>query len=194
MWSGWLAPIRSQNRSGRAGQHPLRPHLPDHPADVAAQVEGELQPAVGIAEEADVGHADLGGGGPLLGLAQRAHLVARGVVEPAGVAVGDDAVGDLGAGGGPGGDGAGAAEVDVVGVGEDAQRALDVLGGCGGGRRGGHPPEPRSALGDGTTSPASLSGLTTTSTCSIQAVGHGRAGDRHEGPGVRPADDRRARR
>ena len=72
----------------------------------------------GIAEEPDVGHADRGRGGPLLGLAQRAHLVARGVVEAAGVAVGDDAVGDLGAGRGPGGDGPGAAEVDVVGVGE----------------------------------------------------------------------------
>jgi LmbE family N-acetylglucosaminyl deacetylase len=63
--------------------------------------------------------------GPLRQAEQRAAAAAVGA---AGVAVGDDAVGDLGAGRGPCGHRARAAEVDVVGVGEHAQGALDVLG------------------------------------------------------------------
>jgi hypothetical protein len=125
---------------GGAREHPLRLHLPDDPGDVAAQLQGELHAAVGVAEEADVGDPDLLGRGPLLGLPQRAHLRPRGLVEAAGVPVGDDAVGDLGTGRRPGGDRAGAAEVDVVGVGQHAQGALDVLGGGGGQRH--HGPEP----------------------------------------------------
>ena len=53
----------------------------------------------------------------------------HGAVRSAGVAVGDDAVGDLDAGRGEGGDRAGRPEVDVVGVGGDDQDAADpVLG------------------------------------------------------------------
>jgi hypothetical protein len=88
----------------------------------------KLQPAVGIAEEADVGHPHRGRGRLLLGPAQRRHLLTRGPVEATGVPVGHDAVGDLGTRRRPGGDGARAAEVDVVGVREHAQDALGVLG------------------------------------------------------------------
>src|SRR3712207_8628841 len=71
----------------RAGEHPLRPHLPDHPGDVAAQVEGQLQPPVGVAEEADVGDADGGRGGALRSeehtseLQSRQYLVCRLLLE-----------------------------------------------------------------------------------------------------------------
>src|SRR4051812_5903316 len=170
----------------RAGEDALRAHLPDHPADVPAQVEGQLQPAVGMAQESDVGHTDFRRGRPLLRPPQHRHLLARRLVEAAGIAVGDDAVGDLGAGRRPRRHRPRAAEVDVVGVGEDAEGALDVLGGtagegggggggggagrAGGGGGGGASP-PGGAWGPPAArprSPVSWAGLTTRRPCSTR--------------------------
>ena len=51
---------------GRLADDPLRPDVTDDPRDVAAQVEGRFEPAVGVAEEVQVGDTDdLGRGGLL---------------------------------------------------------------------------------------------------------------------------------
>ena len=115
---------------GRLGQHALGPDLADDPADVAAQLEGGLHHAVGMTEEVHVAHADHGGRGPLLVLAQRCHVGPRHrTVGSTGVAVRDDAVGDLDPGRREGGDRAGRPEVDVVGMGgHDEDSANPVLG------------------------------------------------------------------
>jgi hypothetical protein len=81
------------------GKQPQRPHLADHPGDVAAQVEGRLDAAVAVAQEPDVGHADAGGRRDLLPAAQRRHAArVDGPLVTARVAVGDDAVDDVGTG------------------------------------------------------------------------------------------------
>ncbi len=115
---------------GRLGEHALGPYLADDPADVAPQFLGGLDPPVGVPEEVHVAHADHGGGGALLVLAQRGHLHPRhGPVRSAGLTVGDDAVGDLQPGRGERGHGARRTEVDVVGVGgDDEDTAHAVLG------------------------------------------------------------------
>src|SRR6185437_1125724 len=106
-------------------EHPLRAYAADLAADVAAQLDAGRDPTVRVAEEREVLHAELGRRGLLLGLAERAHLGARGVVEAARVAGGADAVRDLHALGDPACDRAGSAEVDVVRMGDDDQRTLD---------------------------------------------------------------------
>jgi hypothetical protein len=66
--------------------------------------------------------ADLGGRVRLLAAADAGDVGSGHLrVEPAGVAVGDHAVGDVRAGVGPPCHGAGGAEIDVVGVGGDDQ-------------------------------------------------------------------------
>jgi hypothetical protein len=102
--------------------------LPDDPADVASQLVGDVQRAVGVAEEPDVVDADLGSRGALLGLADGRDAIPRyGWVEATCVTVGDDAVGDDAPGRGPVGDRAGGAEVDVVGMGGDDEGAFDLV-------------------------------------------------------------------
>ena len=102
---------------GRHGDDALGPHLADDARQVAAQVERRLDATVGVAEEHEVGDADVLGRRGLLVSAQLRHLGASDVlVEPARVAVGDDAVGDVDAGVGPRRHAPGDAEVDVVGV------------------------------------------------------------------------------
>ncbi len=59
---------------GRLGHDALRADLADHTADVAAEVEGRLHPAVGVAEEPHVAHPHHCRSGPLFVLAQRRHL------------------------------------------------------------------------------------------------------------------------
>ena len=118
----------------RRADHPLGAYPPDHPGDVAAHLEGALQPAVGMAQEGEVGDPDAGGGGGLLLAAQLRHLdAALATVRAAGVAVGDDAVRDVDPLAGPGRDRARAAEVDVVRMGGDDEDALER-----GGRTLGH--------------------------------------------------------
>ena len=120
---------------GRLRHHPLRFALADHPADVAAQVDGRLHPAVRVPEEGDVGDPDDRGRRGLLAAAQLGDLGAAGAaVRAAGVAVGDDAVRDLAALGRPARGAARAAEVAVVGMGDDDQDAFDGIG-FGHGRR-----------------------------------------------------------
>jgi hypothetical protein len=109
---------------GCVGHDRLRPPLPDHPCEVAPQRLVDLDRPVGAAEE----HALLGpervGGGLLLGPADAGDVLARhGGVEAAAVAVGDAHDGHLAAAGRPGGDEPAGAEVGVVGVGADDQRA-----------------------------------------------------------------------
>ena len=119
----------------RRHEHALRLDLADHPADVAAQLQARHELAVGIAEKPDVVNPDPLGRLGLLGAAHAGDLVAREVeVEAAGVAVGADAVDDLDAGVRPGRDGPGRAEVDVVRVRGDDERALNFFVGhrCGG--------------------------------------------------------------
>ena len=94
-----------------------------------------------VVQEVDLLDPDGGRGGPLLGLPDRGYALARGVVEAARVAAGDQQVRHFDAGVDPAGHRAGGPEVDVVGVGHDAQRALYVRQGFGG-RREAHPPNP----------------------------------------------------
>jgi transposase len=98
------------------------------PGDVAAQLQGHRQPAVRVAEERDVADPEHAGRLALLLLADAADLRARDLrVEPAGVAVGDDAVADLDPGRRPGGHAAAAAEVDVVRMRDHDEHPLHVL-------------------------------------------------------------------
>src|SRR5262245_35569926 len=109
------------------GDDELRSDLADHPRDALPQLEVGLEPTVGLAQEDDVGDADLLGRPGLLLAAQRSHVdPADGAVEPAGVAVGHDAVGDGDAAVGQLGHGAGRAEVHIVGMGGDDQHPLDL--------------------------------------------------------------------
>jgi len=114
---------------GVAGPHPgvvplragaddaIRADLPDHPGEIPAQVQRGLDPAVRVAEEPHVVHAHAFGRRDLLGPPQGGHLGAGDVlVEPAGVAVGHQAVGDLDPRVGPPCDRARRAEVDVIGM------------------------------------------------------------------------------
>ena len=134
-WSGWLGPaMRSQRRSGELVR--IRSGRNCRIARVMSRRSSSDRrpPAVGVAvQELDLVDAERGGRGPLLGLPQRRHLLARSVVEAAGVATGNQQIRHLDAGVDPAGDVAGRAEVDVIGVGEDAEHALDVgqrLGGA----------------------------------------------------------------
>ena len=110
------------------GDDALGTHLTDDAGQVPTQVQRRLQPAVGVTEEDEVLDADLGSGGGLLATAHRADLAASDRrVEPAGVAVSDQAVRDDDAAVGPRRDGASGAEVDIVGVGTDDQRTFDRI-------------------------------------------------------------------
>ena len=113
---------------GRRGEHPFGPDLADDPADVTPQLDGGVEPPVGVAQEPHIGHADLRRRGPLLALAQLGHVRSRhGAIGTAGVAVGDDAVRDSDPGFGKGGHRARRPEIDVVGVGRHDQDATDTV-------------------------------------------------------------------
>ena len=118
---------------GRLDEHPLRAYLADHPADVPAQSLADLQLTVAIAEEAHVGDAEDLARRDLLRAPDAGNLRTRHVgVESARIAVGHDAVGDLGPLGDPRRHGACRAEIDVVRVGGDHEGpGGDLLGGCG---------------------------------------------------------------
>ena len=126
-WSAWLG--------GPPGETSrwLRPITIS--GSVAADLRGDrspqrkavLQYAVGQAEELDLGNADDGGRRALLGLAHRARLLrAHGV--DTGLAARGQAVRDLLALPGPPRDGGGGAVLEVVGMGDDGERSLPVLG------------------------------------------------------------------
>ncbi len=98
------------------------------PRDVAPKVERRLEPAVGIAEEVQLGDADDLRRRRLLGTPRLGHHVTRDVtVEPTRIPIGHDAVHDLDAGVGPRRDAAGAPEVDIVGVRGHDEDALDAF-------------------------------------------------------------------
>jgi len=111
------------------GDDHLRPDLTDHLRDVVAKLQVGDDLAIHVTEEHEVGHSDLGCRLGLFLTPDRRHLITgHRVVEPSGLTVGDQAVGDLHPGIGEVGDRSGRAEVDVVGVGHDHQGTLDLGG------------------------------------------------------------------
>jgi class 3 adenylate cyclase len=111
----------------RLCDQPLRSYLSDDPGDVTPQVKTDLNLAVGIAEEADVAHPDLGRRRALLRLANARDVAAWHVrIEAAGVTTSHDAVADLNARGSPGRDRSGQAEVHVVRMRHHREDALYV--------------------------------------------------------------------
>ena len=98
------------------------------PRDVAAQSQTVLEDPVPVLEEADPAHPDRLAGGQLLRRPQPGGLLGAERVH-AGLAAGEQQVGDVGAAGGPGGDGGGGAVLDVVGVRDDAEHAAERVGG-----------------------------------------------------------------
>ena len=100
------------------------------PADLGGEQPAHghavLEDAVGLAQEVDRVDADDARRLDLLGLADDAALVGRHAVD-AGLAAGDHRVADPLALAGPAGDGGCGAELHVVGVRHDAQRALPGL-------------------------------------------------------------------
>ena len=127
MWSAWLSlrPPQVSRKlpvitiSGRCRRTTAR--------DLAPQRHAVLEDAVGLAEELDDVDADDPRRLDLLGLADAAALVGVHRVD-AGLAGGDHAVDDLLALAGPARDGGGGAELHVVGVRDDRERAGPVLG------------------------------------------------------------------
>ncbi len=107
------------------GDHQVRPEAADLAHDVAPQVEAGLQVAVRVAEVHDLADAQHVRGGALLGDAGGGQLLRRHRwVLGALAAIGGDHVVDARARGGQGGDGRRGAELGVVGVAEDDERAL----------------------------------------------------------------------
>ena len=122
---GGTRPHARKLRTGEEVSTSCGPDPADLPGDVPAQLVGDGELAVRVAEEGHVGHPDRRGRRPLLRLAQRRHPLPRGVVEAAGVPVRGDAVGHLDAARrSTGRDRPGRAVVDVVGVGHHGQHAL----------------------------------------------------------------------
>ena len=104
------------------------PDAADRRGQVAPQREAVLDHAVDVTlEEVDGLDADHRGAGALLALAERAGLVGGHAVD-AGLAAGDQQVRDVLARRGPARDRGGGAVLEVVGVGDDAERALPVVG------------------------------------------------------------------
>ncbi len=100
-----------------------------------------IRRAVGITQKSKVVDADLFRRLGLLSTSHAGDLIARELkIGAAGVAVGADAIDDLDAGVGPGRDGPGGSEVDVVGMRGDDKDALDFGVGQ---RLCGHPRHPR---------------------------------------------------
>jgi DNA helicase-2/ATP-dependent DNA helicase PcrA len=144
----WIASIRIHGAEGRLpgeqmvrmggvdaqpvpgwglGDDPLRTNLADDTGDVAPQRDRQLQPSIGVAEEVDVGHAELRGSGALLGLTDARDVGSvDSRVETARVAIGDQAVGDGDAGVHQARDGSGGTEVGVVGVRDDDEDPFDL--------------------------------------------------------------------
>jgi hypothetical protein len=100
---------------------------PDGGGDVAPQLQPVVQDAVGVVEELHLVHAHHRGARALLGHAHPGGLLGRHAVD-AGLALGDEQVGDAVPVPGPAGDGGGAAVLEVVRMGDDRQGALPVLG------------------------------------------------------------------
>jgi hypothetical protein len=115
-----------------AAEHDVGSEPADLPADVPTQVEAVDEDAIGVLEDGQVLDADRGARGLLLGQAQAGRLLGR--VRHAGLAAGEQEVADLDAARRPAGDGRGRAVLDVVGVRDDAQHALEGLVGQGGQR------------------------------------------------------------
>ena len=97
-----------------------------------------------------VPYADVLGGRGLLGAAHGGHLGPVALrLEPAGLAVGHQAVAHLDTGLGPAGDRPGGTEVDVVGVGDDDQDTLDLFVRTGISGRQAHIPDLNSRVPEG---------------------------------------------
>ena len=100
---------------------------PDRGREIAPERQPVLHHAVDVTvEELDRLDADHGRAGALLGLPQRSGLGRRHAVD-AGFTARDEQVHDLLARRGPAGDGTGRAVLEVVGVGDDAERARPVV-------------------------------------------------------------------
>ena len=108
-------------------QDHLRPVPPDRRRQVRAQTETLDDGAVGQPEELDLVHTDRGTTLDLFPSTQRSGLT-RGHRGDADLAVGDEDVGDLLALPGPAGHGGSGSVLHVVGMGDDRQAAMPVLG------------------------------------------------------------------
>ena len=113
-------PIEVQHRA--LADYPIGLDLSDHPRQILAQLEGDRDLAIEVAEEDQIGHADLGRCIGLLDPTTSGTLLSRArQVAPTGITVSDQAVGDLDPRLGHLGDGAGGTEVHVIGMGGDHQ-------------------------------------------------------------------------
>lgn len=110
-----------------AGDHDVRPVLADLPGDRGAQRDAVLDDAVGKAEEFDDIDADDARRLNLLGLADNAALIGCQPVDPS-LARGHHAVDEALALSGPARDRCCRPELQIIGVGDDAERGLPVLG------------------------------------------------------------------
>ena len=112
----------------RLAHHPVGAQQPDDTSQVAAQPQGGLDPAIRVAEEMQIVHADGLGRRGLLRLPDRCHLgPGHRPVAAAGVTVGHDAIADIETRVGPGRNRPGRAEVHVVRVRGDDQNPADFL-------------------------------------------------------------------
>ena len=111
----------------RLTQHARGANFADDPGEVPTQFDRRGEPSVGIAEKDHVADTDLPGGCDLLGPADRSDLPAcHGRVEPAGVAVGDHAIGDRRPGRCPRRHRSGSSEIHVVRMGGDHEYSVVV--------------------------------------------------------------------
>ena len=109
-------------------QHTLRTHLADHSRQRTPQLHVVFDAAIGHAKEDERLDTYLFARTALLFATHQRHLrTGDCLIEPAGVAIGDEAVGDLNACIGHVRYGPRSAEVDIVGVGGDHQRPLYLM-------------------------------------------------------------------
>ena len=117
--------MRSQLRSGDWQTRRSGRILAHDPAHVPTELYRRGELPVWVPEERDVRDTEFGGSGTLLLSAQLGHrLTGDGPVDPPGIAVSDDAVGDLEARLHPRRHRARGAEVHVIGVSCDEEHAV----------------------------------------------------------------------
>ena len=126
-WSAWLGGPPVESSRVAQADHDVGSVAADRRGDRAPQRQAVFQYPVGQAEELDVGDPDDRGCGALLGLAYGACLF-RGHGVDTGLAACGQAVGDLLALSGPARDGSCGAVFEVIGMGDDGQCSLPVLG------------------------------------------------------------------
>jgi hypothetical protein len=113
---------------GGLDKHAVGSDLPDHSADVPAQLVRHGQLAIDVIEESHIRDAEDLARSTLFGLTDGRHLRSGDIsINTSGVTIGDEAVGDCDSGTGPGSNGATGTEIHVVGVRHDHQKSLDPV-------------------------------------------------------------------